>query len=51
MMNAPESAPAPAGADETVIADLGSRSAKSIKRLRRGEGRLLEDVDNLMAQL
>jgi len=35
----------------TVVADLGSRSKKSIKKLRQGDGRLLEDVHKLVNQL
>jgi hypothetical protein len=34
-----------------VVADLGSRSKKSIKKLRQGDGRLLEDVHKLVNQL
>ncbi len=35
----------------TTVADLGSRSKKSIKRLSRGGGRLLKDLEALLAQL
>ncbi len=35
----------------TVVADLGSRSKKAIKKLREGNGRLLEDVHELVNQL
>jgi hypothetical protein len=39
--------------DETaiVVADLGSRRAKSIRRLKQGNGRLLDDSEKLMQQL
>ncbi len=39
------------GQSATVVADLGSRSKKSIKKLRQGDGRLLEDVHKLVNQL
>lgn len=39
------------GQSAAVVADLGSRSKKSIKKLRQGDGRLLEDVQKLMNQL
>jgi hypothetical protein len=35
----------------TVVADLGSRSKKSLRKLRQGTGRLHGDVQNLMNQL
>ena len=38
----------PAG---TAVADLGSRSRKSIKKLLEGDGRLLEDVNSLLELL
>ncbi|HET6898973.1 MAG TPA: hypothetical protein VFK70_11515 [Vicinamibacteria bacterium] len=41
----------PAGPSSPVVADLGSRSRKAIKKLRKGEGPLLEDVEKLVAQL
>jgi hypothetical protein len=49
----PASAPKASGQGPaaTVVADLGSRSKKSIKRLRQGDGRLLEDVHKLVGQL
>jgi hypothetical protein len=42
---------APAGGPSPVVADLGPRSRKQIKRLRKGEGPLLEDAQKLVAQL
>lgn len=39
------------GQSAAVVADLGSRSKKSIKKLRQGDGRLLEDVHKLVNQL
>lgn len=41
----------PAGPSSPVVADLGARSRKAIKKLRKGEGPLLEDVEKLVAQL
>jgi hypothetical protein len=32
----------------TTVADIGSRSKKSIVKLRNGDGRLLEDVNALL---
>ena len=34
-----------------VVADLGSRRRKDIRKLRQGEGPLLEDAQTLVAQL
>ncbi|MBV8305413.1 MAG: hypothetical protein JOZ04_14475 [Acidimicrobiia bacterium] len=34
-----------------VVVDLGRRSRKQVKRLRRGEGRLMERVDQTIDQL
>jgi hypothetical protein len=34
-----------------VVADLGTRSKKAIKKLRKGDGRLLEDVEALVNHL
>jgi Family of unknown function (DUF6200) len=42
---------APAPGPSPVVADLGRRSRKVIKKLRKGGGPLLDDVENLMAQL
>jgi hypothetical protein len=49
----PASGPAKPGAagPGPVVADLGSRSRKSIKKLRRGRGPLLEDAQKLIQQL
>ena len=52
-----EAAPAPTlgaagrGQSATVVVDLGSRSRKAIKKLRQGDGRLLEDAHKLINQL
>ena len=34
-----------------VIIDLGKRKRKAVKRLRRGEGKLLDDVNGAVAEL
>ena len=39
------------GPSSPVVADLGSRRRKDIRKLRRGEGPLLEDAEKLVAQL
>jgi hypothetical protein len=44
-------AKAPAVGPSPVVADLGRRSRKAIKALRKGEGPLLQDAENLLAQL
>ena len=41
----------PAVPSSPVVADLGSRRRKDIRKLRRGEGPLLEDAQKLVAQL
>jgi len=38
-------------AGSTIILDLGKRSRKKIKRLRRGEGALAERIDRTVEQL
>jgi gas vesicle protein len=52
-MSVPEAATSNEKSTEaaTVVADLGSRSKKSIRKLRQGGGRLQQDVQNLMNQL
>jgi hypothetical protein len=42
---------APTTVPSPVVADLGRRSRKAIKKLRKGEGPLLEDAQKLVAQL
>jgi hypothetical protein len=44
-------APAPAAEKPMVIVDLGKRSKKQIKRLKRGDGRLMDRVSNTVDQL
>ncbi|MEO8074832.1 MAG: hypothetical protein ABI818_00800 [Acidobacteriota bacterium] len=34
-----------------VVLDLGKQGRKSIKRLRRGEGRLLDDINGAIEEL
>lgn len=34
-----------------VIVDLGKQKKKHVKRLRRGQGRLMDDVQDVMATL
>ena len=34
-----------------VVVDLGKKSRKKVKKLRKGKGPLLEDVDDAIAQL
>lgn len=40
-----------AGQRSIVVVDLGKRSRKQIKRLRRGEGRLMSRVEETVDQL
>lgn len=46
--SATETEPAARG---PVIIDLGKQSAKKVKALRKGQGKLLEDVTDAVAQL
>ena len=50
-----EVSPPPAAAAETtsnmVLIDLGEHSRKRVKKLRRGEGRLMEKVEDTLADL
>jgi hypothetical protein len=39
------------GRNAPVVVDLGSKSKKKIKQLRRGEGRLLGELDKVVAEL
>jgi hypothetical protein len=39
------------GAPVPVIIDLGKRRRKQVKKLRRGEGKLLDDVNGAVAEL
>jgi len=43
--------PAAGGPPAPIVADLGPRSRKAVKKLRKGEGPLLEDAENLVRQL
>ena len=45
-----ESAPANS-TNAPVIIDLGKRRRKQVKKLRRGEGKLLDDVNGAVAEL
>ena len=38
-------------ANELVIVDLGSRSAKQVKMLRKGKGKLVREVEDCVAEL
>lgn len=38
-------------ATSPVIIDLGKRKRKQVKKLRRGEGKLLDDVNGAVAEL
>ncbi len=38
-------------ANSPVIIDLGRRKRKQVKKLRRGEGKLLDDVHGAVAEL
>lgn len=40
-----------AGAANPVIVDLGRKKKKAIKRLRRGQGRLMEQVEDCIQEL
>jgi Family of unknown function (DUF6200) len=44
-------APVPDSKNAPVVVDLGSRSRKKIKQLRKGEGSLLQDVNTMMTEL
>ncbi|MCK6522902.1 hypothetical protein L6R49_15855 [Myxococcota bacterium] len=37
--------------NDLVVVDLGKHKKKSIKRLRRGEGGLMEDVQDVVAEV
>jgi uncharacterized protein (UPF0335 family) len=37
--------------DDLIIVDLGSRSRKSIDRLRQGKGKLMGDIDEVIGEL
>jgi hypothetical protein len=51
VINKKDSAPpAPAKGNLTVI-DLGEHSRKRIKKLRRGEGRLMEKIEDTLSDL
>jgi Family of unknown function (DUF6200) len=43
--------PAAESRNAPVVVDLGSKSKKKIKQLRRGEGRLLAELDKVTAEL
>jgi hypothetical protein len=45
-----DSAPTPTS-NAPVIIDLGRRRRKQVKKLRRGEGKLLDDVNGAVAEL
>ena len=50
--SAPTAPAAANGADQAmVIVDLGKRSKKQVKKLRRGEGRLMSRVSQTVDQL
>lgn len=36
---------------EPVILDLGKQSRKQVKRLRRGDGKLMDDINDAIAEL
>jgi hypothetical protein len=38
-------------AEDRIVIDLGARPSKQVKLLRRGQGRLLEEVDDCVAEL
>jgi hypothetical protein len=40
-----------AGQKRTVVVDLGKKSRKQLKRLRRGEGKLMEKLDALIDEM
>ena len=39
------------GSGKPIIIDLGKKSRKQIKRLKRGEGRLVREVDEAMEEV
>lgn len=46
-----ESAPPPPARGNLTVIDLGEHSRKRIKKLRRGEGRLMEKIEDTLADL
>ena len=46
-----ESSEAAAVSPRTIVADLGKRKRKQVKKLRRGEGKLTQEVQDLVAAL
>jgi len=48
--NGSKSAPANESID-SIIVDLGSHSRKKIKRLRKGQGSLMDEVDDSISEL
>ncbi|WP_159718332.1 DUF6200 domain-containing protein [Geminicoccus flavidas] len=43
--------PPPEPTSETVIIDMGEHSRRRVRQLRRGEGRLMEKVEDALADL
>jgi hypothetical protein len=41
----------PSNSADPVIVDLGKKKKKAIKRLRRGQGRLMEQVEDCIQEL
>lgn len=47
----PASTPVVAEHDAPIILDLGSKSRKQIRRLRKGRGKLMDRVNNVVEEL
>ena len=43
--------PSASSTEDRIVIDLGARPSKHVKLLRRGQGRLLEEVDDCIAEL
>jgi hypothetical protein len=41
----------PAGAEDAIIIDLGKKKRKDVKRLRKGEGKLMDEVKYCVEEL
>ena len=43
--------PSATATDAPIVVDLGKKSRKQIRQIRRGEGKLLNEVQDVVAQL
>lgn len=51
MVEKQEISPPPEPSGEMVVIDMGEHSRRRVKKLRRGEGRLMEKVEDTLADL